>query len=65
MGGGVGEIAVGTAAGVDGLDDLEGLRVEHGDGNAGGEAVVEGVVDGCAVGGAVGTSPRGARVSRL
>ena len=42
------------AAGVDGLDDLEGLGVEHGDGIAGGEAVVGGVVDGCAVGGAGG-----------
>ena len=51
---GVGEVAVGRAAGVDGLEDGEGLGVEHGDGLAGGEAVVElGVDDGavCGAGG--------------
>ncbi len=49
---GVGEIAVGIATGVDGLDDLQGLRVEHGDRLAGGEAVVQRAIDGRTVRGA-------------
>jgi hypothetical protein len=42
----VGDVAVGVPARVDGLDDLKGVGVEHGDGFAGGKAVVESGVDG-------------------
>ena len=54
VGDGVVKVAIGVALGGDGLDDLEGPGVEHGDGAAGGEAVVGGVVDRCAVGAAGG-----------